>query len=334
MARCRRRLLGLAVGALAVAGPGGRPAGRAQRARRPAAALLGPLLAAPRRASWRSSSAAATWPAWRARAGARRRRSCAAATSRRAPAPARAARARPRSRSARASPPRRAARWLATVATIAVCAGVVTLMLALASLLERLRDDPGHGRQALPAHGRARPLGGCSPRCGALPGVAAPGARYSVDAADSFRLGEPLRLVAYPGDHTRFEAPPLAAGRRLRGPGEAEVGRRAGRRARACGRARRSRRSCRTAARCASASAGVVRGAGERRADRLGARPTACSPPTPGSAPQIAIRLTPGADRAKVARRLSALGAPAAARSAARRRAPARARASRAAASE
>ena len=34
-------------------------------------------------------------------------------------------------------------RWIAAVATIAVCAGVVTLMLALASLLERLREDPG-----------------------------------------------------------------------------------------------------------------------------------------------------------------------------------------------
>ncbi len=34
-------------------------------------------------------------------------------------------------------------RFAASVATIAVCAGVVTLMLALAALLERLRDDPG-----------------------------------------------------------------------------------------------------------------------------------------------------------------------------------------------
>ena len=48
--------------------------------------------------------------------------------------------------------------------------------------------------------------------------------RYQVEVADSFRLGEPLRLVAFPGDHTAFEAPPLAEGRRVRGPGEAEVG--------------------------------------------------------------------------------------------------------------
>ena len=58
----------------------------------------------------------------------------------------------------------------------------------------------------------------------AIPGVADAARALLVDAADSFRLGEPLRLIAYPGDHTRFEAPPLAEGRRLRGPGEAEVG--------------------------------------------------------------------------------------------------------------
>ena len=114
-------------------------------------------------------------------------------------------------------------RYAAAVATIAVCAGVVTLMLALAALLERLRDDPGSvgKRYELtarlePVHGRRR-----SPRSRAW---RPRGVRYQVDVADSFRLGEPLRLIAYPGDHTRFEAPPLAAGRRLRGPGEAEVG--------------------------------------------------------------------------------------------------------------
>ena len=31
-------------------------------------------------------------------------------------------------------------------------------------------------------------------------------------------------MIAYPGDHTSFEAPPLVAGRRLRGTDEAEVG--------------------------------------------------------------------------------------------------------------
>jgi hypothetical protein len=50
------------------------------------------------------------------------------------------------------------------------------------------------------------------------------GARYVVRGADSFSLGEPVKLVAFPGDHTRFEDPPLAAGRRLRNDREAEIG--------------------------------------------------------------------------------------------------------------
>ena len=57
-----------------------------------------------------------------------------------------------------------------------------------------------------------------------MPGVADASPRFATDAADSFRLDKPFRIVAYPGDHTRFEAPPLAAGRRLRGAGEIEVG--------------------------------------------------------------------------------------------------------------
>ena len=114
-------------------------------------------------------------------------------------------------------------RWLAAVATIAVCAGVVTLMLALASLLERLREDPGTigKRYQLAVSLDAGAIAG---RAADSPGVDAVGQRYSIDAADSFRLGEPVRLVAYPGDHTNFEDPPLAEGRRIRGPNEVEVG--------------------------------------------------------------------------------------------------------------
>ena len=48
--------------------------------------------------------------------------------------------------------------------------------------------------------------------------------RYELSGADAFRLGQPVRLIGYPGDHTRFEAPPLASGRRLRAANEAEVG--------------------------------------------------------------------------------------------------------------
>ena len=108
------------------------------------------------------------------------------------------------------------------MATIAVCAGVVTLMLALASLLERLRDDPGTVGKRYQLTVRLPEY--MPPSVRAIPGVEAVGARYAVDAADSFRLGETLRLVAFPGDHTEFEAPPLASGRRVRGPGDVEVG--------------------------------------------------------------------------------------------------------------
>src|SRR6185437_14625789 len=95
--------------------------------------------------------AGATWPAWRAArrspveilrggdlaAGPRRRRWRAARQA--APATATPPLAALGARFATAA----RARWVAAVATIAVCAGVVTLMLALASLLERLRTDPG-----------------------------------------------------------------------------------------------------------------------------------------------------------------------------------------------
>ena len=108
------------------------------------------------------------------------------------------------------------------MATIAVCAGVVTLMLALASLLERLREDPGTigkryqiavaldpwlvtRRRRLPGRGRGRRA--LQRRRRRL----VPARR--ADAAD--------RL---PGDHTQFEAPPLAEGRRIRAPNEIEVG--------------------------------------------------------------------------------------------------------------
>ena len=48
--------------------------------------------------------------------------------------------------------------------------------------------------------------------------------RYETRAVDSFSLGETIDVIAYPGDHTIFEAPPLVSGRRLRGEDEAEVG--------------------------------------------------------------------------------------------------------------
>src|SRR5439155_14234309 len=92
----------------------------------------------------------------------------------------------------------------------------------LATLLERLRDDPATlgKRYALTVHAEPTQV----PSIAAVPGVRAAAPRWQISAASSFALGEDMRVVAFPGDHVPFEAPPLAAGRRLRNDGEAEVG--------------------------------------------------------------------------------------------------------------
>ena len=170
-----------------------------------------------------------------ARPAARRPRSCAAATSRaprrrwlKRPAARRrgAARRRRRAplarcRAARGSPSPRAA-VAASVATIAVCAGVVTLMLALAALLERLRDDPGTVGKRYQLTARLDPFEVDAVR--RSPASPTPPPRYSADVADSFRLGEPLRLVAYPATTRPSRRRRWPTGRRLRSDGEVEVG--------------------------------------------------------------------------------------------------------------
>jgi ABC-type lipoprotein release transport system permease subunit len=210
-------IAGIALGALAVAGPAAALLASLNELP-PGWALVGPLAAA-LLVVVAIVVAAATWPAWRAA-----RRSPAAilrggdVTEARRHTGSRGGLAGLGARFATAA----RGRWIAAVATIGVCAGVVTLMLALASLLERLRDDPGTVGKRYQLTVRLDPAFGGRVR--AIPGVADVAARYTVDAADSFRLDKPLRLVGYPGDHTRFEAPPLASGRRLRGSDEIEVG--------------------------------------------------------------------------------------------------------------
>jgi ABC-type antimicrobial peptide transport system permease subunit len=196
-------------------------------------------------------------------------------------------------------------RWVAAVATIAVCAGVVTLMLALASLLERLREDPGTvGKRYQLAVSLDN---GSVPDARRVPGVDAVGQRYSVDAADSFRLGEPVRLVAYNGDHTEFEDPPLAEGRRIRGPNEVEVGQGM---ADALG------------LRPGSVLATQIPDGGEVRFRVTGivralendgriawVEPDKLLDLRPDLSPQVVVRVKPGADTAAVTRRLQDLGA-------------------------
>jgi ABC-type antimicrobial peptide transport system permease subunit len=116
----------------------------------------------------------------------------------------------------------RRTRLVATAATLGFSTAFVLLMLALASSLSSLETDPS-------ALGKRYQLTADLPASAAahvrtIPGVQAAAPRYETAAVDSFSLGETIDVVAYPGDHTRFEAPPLVAGRRLRGTHEAEVG--------------------------------------------------------------------------------------------------------------
>jgi ABC-type antimicrobial peptide transport system permease subunit len=116
----------------------------------------------------------------------------------------------------------RPVRTAATTLVVACATAIVLLILTIASVLQNLDRQP----QAI---GKRYELSVSAPAAAAervarLSGVAAAAPRYQVDAADSFALDEPFELIAFPGDHTRFEAPPLASGRRLRSDSEAEVG--------------------------------------------------------------------------------------------------------------
>ncbi len=116
----------------------------------------------------------------------------------------------------------RRTRLVASAATLGFSTAFVLLMLALASALNSLETDPG-------ALGKRYQLTASLPASAAaqvrtIPGVQAAAPRYETRAVDSFSLGETIDVIAYPGDHTIFEAPPLVSGRRLRGEDEAEVG--------------------------------------------------------------------------------------------------------------
>jgi ABC-type lipoprotein release transport system permease subunit len=304
---------GLTVGALAVAAPSADLL--AQLNEQPPGAALLPVLAACLLAITTLVTAAATWPAWRAarRPPAEILRGGDLARPRRNPRPPSQRGQTPLAgwggglvgTGARFAVAARG-RWAASVATIAVCAGVVTLMLALAALLERLRDDPGTVGKRYELTVRLNPFEVDAVR--AIPGVADAAERYQADVADSFRLGEPLRMIAYPGDHTRFEAPPLAEGRRLRDDGEAEVG--VGL-ADALGLRPGATLAVQTAGgeEARFRVAGVVR-ALEHDGRVAYVRPARLLAAQPDVGSTISVKLAPGADRAAVERRLEALGAP------------------------
>jgi ABC-type antimicrobial peptide transport system permease subunit len=213
--------LGAAAGALATYGPTSRllimlnepPAG---------VGLIAPLAAA-----WLLSLGipvlAAAWPAWRAagRSPVALLRGAELTRSR-----GRLPGTRPRgggivTLGARLASARRT-RLAATATALGISTAFVLLLLALASALTSLETDPG-------ALGKRYQLTASLPPAAAtrvqtLHGVQAAGPRYEEEAVDSFALGETIDVIAYPGDHTAFEAPPLVSGARLRGRGQAEVG--------------------------------------------------------------------------------------------------------------
>jgi ABC-type lipoprotein release transport system permease subunit len=199
----------------------------------------------------------------------------------------------------------RRVRFAAVVAVLGTAAGVVLLLLALATLLQRLRDDPATLGKRYQLTARLPDYAVDAVQ--AIPGVEAAAPRFSVDAVSASSLGSPLKVIAYPGDHTRFEAPPLATGRRVRGPGEAEVGvgladalgLRPGSTLAVQPRGPREVRF---------RVVGVVRALQDEgrvaftQPDRLDAAGVALDGP-------MVLRLRPGADRARIARGLRGLGA-------------------------
>ena len=199
----------------------------------------------------------------------------------------------------------RRARFAGVVLVIGACAAIVLLMLALASLLKALRDDPATLGKRYALTVSADPQ--FAPDVARVPGVRAVAPRWQLRAAASFALGDELRLIAFRGDHVPFEAPPLASGRRLRGDGEAEVG--AGL-ADALGLAPGGTLAVQlsTGAEARFRVVGVV-----RALDNEG-RVAYVRPARLGNAvdftPALAVKLEPGTDRAAVTRALADRGFP------------------------
>jgi ABC-type antimicrobial peptide transport system permease subunit len=165
-------------------------------------------------------AAAAAWPAWRAA------RKPAVETMRGADVAQLPERARLRGggtfllgvRLTLARPVRAAA----TVGVLAASGAVVLLILAIATLLSQLDTNPATVGRRYQLTVSAPPTRLSAIR--RIPGVSDAAARYEIDAADSFDLGEIFQLIAFDEDHTRFEAPPLAEGRRIANDREVEVG--------------------------------------------------------------------------------------------------------------
>jgi ABC-type antimicrobial peptide transport system permease subunit len=199
----------------------------------------------------------------------------------------------------------RRARLVATVVTLGLSTAFVLLLLSLASALSSLETDPG-------ALGKRYQLTASLPvdetrRVARIPGVQAAAPRYEVQGVDSFSLGETINVVAYPGDHTTFEAPPLTSGHRLRGSRQAEIG--AGlAQALGLGPGQTVALALPSGRELRLRVAGVVSSLDHD--GRVAYVPAgALVSADPGASSQIAVKLSPGADQARVTAALAALGA-------------------------
>ncbi len=299
--------LGLAIGWLIAAGPSADLLGAINQLG-PGLALL-PLLGACLAGIVAVVCAATAWPAWRAAGRApaetlrgaelRGRGSGAGRFSLRLPAPRGAFGLGVRIVAARR------VRLTATAAVLAVATAVVLLMLALAALLERLAEDPGTLGKRYELTADASSTSAREVR--ALPGVESVSPRYAVEATDSFRLGENLQVIAFPGDHTRFEAPPLAEGRRLRSSAEAEIGVGLAQ-ALGLGVGATLATQLPSGEETRFRVVGLVR-ALEKDGRVAYTRPRRLLAADPSIEPELAVRLEAGADRAVVERGLAAAGA-------------------------
>ena len=192
--------------------------------------------------------------------------------------------------------------------TLGASTAFVLLLLALASALSALETDPS-------ALGKRYQLTASLPadavsRVRAISGVQAAAPRYEVQAVDSFSLGETIDVIAYPGNHTIFEAPPLTSGRRLRGERSGR-GRSGTRRRPRPQPGLDARDRTPTGRELRLRVAGVVSSLDhDGRVAYIPAAPLLKEDPT--APEQIAIRLDPGANQAAVSAALSKLGAPSA----------------------
>jgi len=243
-------------------------------------------------------AAASAWPAWRATRGsaaATLQRGDVVGSARRLPGGGGPAALGVRMALAR---PARTAGGIVVLGSAVV---VILLILSIATLLLRLDRNPVAVGRHYQLTVDAEP--GDAARIARVPGVAAAAPRYDLDAVDSFDLGEPFTVIAFPGDHTRFEAPALAQGRRLRGPGEVEVG---------LGLAQilNLRPGATLAAQLPSGREVRFRVAGVVKAFERQGRVAYVRPERLGgeASSQMAVRLEPSADAARVTRELEDLG--------------------------